>query len=519
MPKNYRTKDLPEDAAPPEDVPETPEEGSDEPYSAQVLRRMHKDASILLEEYDEMAGPLEHDKIKGHLQEKLEALVSELEEIEDLFGKHHEDLPELEGAGTEEKDLEEDDGVPKDESEDDSREEKEPTPEEAMEGMEKEEKKKQEKSLRNGHVKSLRRRIKGMDGDDDEEQEKALKFYRRAKGLCPTCGKSPCICGKSLRKSKKDYGIEDSHEPGEEALREEGKAFDANDDHSGDTAKIPGEEGHVPGYEEFHEKSLPGHHVKAANGAAGFLEQVPTTQDWTDEHRMEAYHHSKSLGSAVEEAGTAALNPADREGEVPKFEGEEGHVPGYEEFHEADADGKAFPEMDTQDEAAIVNEPGEKAFNSNDDHSGDTAKIPGEEGHVPGYEEFDKGFNPADMLGGDEEKSYPHPHYKAMDEAGQFLGELSKAPALTDEHREKAMSHCKELNPMLHEMEAGMGLERDATEEVAVNTPKPGTMGEKSANGKKSLTPITALKKTFIAQQKQMVELSKTLRNLRNLKA
>lgn len=105
------TKALPGDDYPDLD---TPEVGTDlgtedkiEKYSAQVLRRLHRDNILLLEQYDEIAELLEHDDIGGHLQRKLESLAAELDEIEGLMETHHPEATPLEGAGVRDEGLNE----------------------------------------------------------------------------------------------------------------------------------------------------------------------------------------------------------------------------------------------------------------------------------------------------------------------------------------------------------------------------------------------------------------------------
>jgi hypothetical protein len=146
-------EELPQDMG---DIQEPEAEQGQEKYSAQVLRRMHEDASILLEEYDEMRGPLEHPHVDKYLQRKLEGIVSDIEEIEMMWSKHHPDNGPL---GPSMDDVPEEMGdngtMPSD-----SREEELPTPDEAVEGM-----------------------------NAPPRQMKSLK-----KSLCPNCNGSPCQC-------------------------------------------------------------------------------------------------------------------------------------------------------------------------------------------------------------------------------------------------------------------------------------------------------------------------------------
>ncbi len=276
-----------------------------EPWGAQVLRRIHENAMILLEEYDEMMAPLENERVKAHLQKLLEGIVQDIDETE---GTHSAEYAHLEPLGdsasnprgkyqakpgmenpeeenpedvvapnpeapleNEEEAKEETEenpegkppfGKKKEEKKEeqvetdavpaDSKKKKEPTEDEAYEGM-------KTKELREKLIKKLRGTYKGVC------QEK-IPPYRRADGevvegycrsshkdLCPTCGKDPCIC------KKKDMDApEEGMDGGEE------KAF------------------------EMHEQSC----IKEAHA---FLKELAETRDFHDEHRMKAYHFHASL--------------------------------------------------------------------------------------------------------------------------------------------------------------------------------------------------------------------------------
>jgi hypothetical protein len=73
-----------EPAPGPETGKETPEK-----YGAQLVRRMHEDLRLLLRDYHELRGPLEHDKINDYMQRRLEGLASDIQEIEAFWEKHY----------------------------------------------------------------------------------------------------------------------------------------------------------------------------------------------------------------------------------------------------------------------------------------------------------------------------------------------------------------------------------------------------------------------------------------------
>jgi hypothetical protein len=87
----------------------SPEQVKEEPYGAQVLRRLHEDHSILLQQYDEMMGILEQEQVKGHLQSVLERIAETLEAGEELFDEAYAELGGMgsdETGDAEDKDLE-----------------------------------------------------------------------------------------------------------------------------------------------------------------------------------------------------------------------------------------------------------------------------------------------------------------------------------------------------------------------------------------------------------------------------
>lgn len=216
-----------------------------EKYSAQVLRTMHKDAQILMQQYDEMRKPLEHEEVDGLLERKLQDLVEDLEEIESLFAKHHPDLPELEGAGA--KDMGEAEVEEEDTGDEaataDSEEEDLPDAYEAVEGMNK----KQQKDLRTKYTKSMEK--------------------------CAKCGMKACKCA----------GMKSAEMP---------VVPDKADDTEGSFA---GEDKVEPGDEPKEKNMFAPHEKENIKGAAGYCGELATEQNFGDEHRMKAYYWHKSL--------------------------------------------------------------------------------------------------------------------------------------------------------------------------------------------------------------------------------
>src|SRR6516162_4289052 len=61
---------------------------ADEPYGAQVLRRMHADDAGQLEEFDDMMPYMEDDQARDELAEKCYGLVKSMERIERVWFNH-----------------------------------------------------------------------------------------------------------------------------------------------------------------------------------------------------------------------------------------------------------------------------------------------------------------------------------------------------------------------------------------------------------------------------------------------
>lgn len=232
-------------------VPGEQDGGTEEPYSAQLLRQLHDDAGRLLERYDSMLPPLEHEAIKKFVEGYCQFLDSQMTEIEKHFGEHHPDLPPLEGMGPVGSENEE---------------EGKATPEEAAEATEpaasetepeKKPKKKSEEEEEEpeGGEKSL-----------TPEQVKELRGKHKALPTPPVVGESALA------------GDEDAVE-----------TIDAAEDQAG--------------------VQFEPHEMDSLAEAHGFLSGVVHQQEpWGEIHRHEAYHHHRALGK-IATLGDAAHEP------------------------------------------------------------------------------------------------------------------------------------------------------------------------------------------------------------------
>ena len=181
MSQDTKTETKAMDAAPtPEEMNGNDMETKEEPLGAQVLRMLHEDFKMVLQNYDSVMGMLEHAGVRKMLEKNLMMIEKTLSEVETAFTKEYPQLPGLEDAmTTEEEELGETE-----------REMEEPTAEEAVEGMQKK--------------------------DLTPEQAKALRVKYRGKGMCPGCGMSPCICMKKDMAEEVEEVRGDLEETGEE---------------------------------------------------------------------------------------------------------------------------------------------------------------------------------------------------------------------------------------------------------------------------------------------------------------
>ena len=127
QPVDEQGGDVPGDQPPPEE----PEGAVEEPYGAQVLRRIYDDYTALIQDYDEMMQVLEHEGVKHHLMSLLTHIADNLQSTEELFSEAYQELGPLNPEGME------GDQVPGDTDEAvgaDSQELEEVSPEEAYEG-------------------------------------------------------------------------------------------------------------------------------------------------------------------------------------------------------------------------------------------------------------------------------------------------------------------------------------------------------------------------------------------------
>lgn len=194
------------------------DEGGAEKYGAQLVRRFHADAAGLLHEYDDILGLNEDPEIQQMASEVLQWLSGQLDKYEDLFSQKFGDLSPLEGAmeGEEDEELEggqaeskETEGKPAT-----GRLDEEPTPDEALHGMQRQESGKaltiqDMKRLYFQRVKSLRAQYKGGYGQTESSNRKQIPAPpNHATGPAPNYGGGAGGGGAAgkVNKPKQQYG-------------------------------------------------------------------------------------------------------------------------------------------------------------------------------------------------------------------------------------------------------------------------------------------------------------------------
>ena len=486
----------------------TNEGETEEPFAAQVLRRIHQDHLILMAEYDKFMQHFEgmEGAPKDHLQSVLEGLEKTLTDTEETFASEFEGLEALEGAGEESKSMEEkperkEEEEPEGETEEATSEQEEEVPaEEAVEGMKK---------------KSLQAASKDMDEGEQEEQEKALKMYRAYKAMESCKGGKGCKCAKCMGKGldndrkegSRDLGIEGSHKPGFEEFDEDGKKKrlgrkgieKPEDQQTDDGREFQAErQGDAADIQHPGLKSLMPHEKKVVGEAAKHLKDLSEKDQIGKEDIMQAYHFHKSLDAV------AQIDKEDANEGVTQGAGDDlgqkdigGDVVGAVTgglLGGGDDDKKRLGRKSTEKEGTRdlgiegshkpgfeeFNEPGKKKGMGSSGDSGDDDRTEGtrdlgvEGSHKPGFEEFDKAL---------------HPHRQACKDASMFFKELTeiRPDEFNNDHRVKALFHHKALDPI-----AKQDANADVTEgdtPVPQREPEPGEMGEKKLSkiGKKYL--------------------------------
>lgn len=250
--------------------------GGDEPYGAQMLRKLHEDLSMIMEDYHNMMGPLEQTDVKDYMTGHLESVEEALSMTEELFGKAYPDLPSLSDASSEDGTMEGEEGKELETEEtqavsaDSAEREDEPTGDEVIEGMETAEEEAETKSL-HGFAK-MHKVVKSF------RKKHLCNGCAKKKGVCPECGKEPCACGKDLSADEPLSETTDTTRPDSAAL---------------------------------HTKAFEDHERPVVEEAVTHLKDLGNISAMEDEHRMKSYHYHKRLEELSGRVGMKDHLPGD----------------------------------------------------------------------------------------------------------------------------------------------------------------------------------------------------------------
>jgi hypothetical protein len=483
-----------------DDVDNSP--NAEEPVGMQVLRRIHQDHMILMEDYDEMMKPLENEAVKQHLQEQLQRCEEVLSATEKLFASEYKDAEkgldgadtgEEEGEGEEEEREEPEEGEEEEvETDSDDRSEGEPSPEEAAEAShDKPKMKDDEKGLprktdrlnrrqgtarssaqathhaqRHGeradrprsysqHGQAAARKEKGMDNMEEGDvnygnvknlRRKYRKGYAGEEVGDEHAQKKPGHGGSS-------EGVEGSHKPGEEAGKP--KPGSGRDEITDEGEHTPGEEAGKPKPGD----PLAAHEKGYVGEAHKFLKEVSESPELTQQHRMDAWHYHKTLDPIG--MVTAAASVGGEVGGVGEGGGQKGMGKG------------ACPECGNSPCTCRKAMPGKTGAVRTGSSRYNQVELASTKKDFEEADEMDEAVN----VNEPGEKGI-HPHRMAVGAAASFMKELAQTPDFTDDHRKQAFHHHKALD--------------GAISEAQVQTP----------DGAMEMKHLEDLKTVFLEQQK-----------------
>lgn len=456
--------------------------GEEEPYGAQVLRRMHEDHGHLMKDYHQMHSLCENKQVKKLLHKDLEHKASHMDEIEGEFAKSYKDFPPL--AGAEEEDTEEEKAL--DEDPDAAQPEEEGGDEPLAEDA-------------GGEVKDMDTPDDAAVGEADDEREEdeptgeeafeaSTKSLRKRYGgkPLPRRGKASDAARQAIRGSGR-FDIHYRHPSGSAKVTGNHTAPEAQDvyDQLTNTGhSILSVKPHDPNrpqprdlplhkdMDEANEDKLAPHETAAVGEASGFLKELAAPESqFEEEHRMKSYHYHKSLDGIAQVKDMAEGDPSEPADETA------------EDF----------------DEAAMGKGKGGRSLPRKGKGAGMDELTPGMNGETMSPEAVDP------VAG----KSMGR---KACGEASSFFKSLSGERAFGDPHRKMCEKHFKALDDAMGGGEEPPAEETEeefpgATMEEEEPAFEPGEMGEK---GRKSLP----LDKLAAAQRQQIAALAKSVTEL-----
>lgn len=483
------------------DTLQNPEEtdtqlGKPEKYSVQCLRQIYEDLQILLHEYDEMLQLCDHPQIGKYIETLLQRHVTDLEKLEDLIEKHHpgvklsDDVLEDEDPALEdtdpalvddevspdaivdaEADLEEQgdtDSVPAD-----SRLERLPDEDEVVEGM--------------------KRGLKTLD------PKKTKSLLQKHKGLCKSCGKAECKCypSKSFEDQERQAvenaegeGNDDMLAPEPDSLSNyfEDAEFPQVSEAHAFLTELSGasafDEGHRMKSFHYHKvlDSIIGAQAKRGgkkNLPAGLKGAGKTKLDIADHTTPDPEAHRQEQEQRAARQSAERAKHDIREGESYE-DGDYIHHQNVDELRDRVVHGtsvhklpkkkpagtyqydvsqptpisqrnyrdsvREWDNLSQEDRAAAERRDSEARKKDMANPSG-SVQANSSGSYTP---DASAGFTNNPMEPG--QKTLP-PQYKACQDAGEYLGRMSRERAFGLRHREEAKQHAESLNPFLQSID------------------------------------------------------------------
>lgn len=277
------------------------DEGPDEPLGASVLRRIHEDHSILMQDYHEMVQLVEKEDVTNHVIDILHRAEEALSTTEQLFQQLYNHLPGIEGAMPVQQEMM--DGEDPNNPEMDEESEYEDEGEEFEEGDE---------PLDNSEdgEGNPDEADQAAEGEEPESEEVAVEEEKE---------KKPKIEGKSLKRRKKD-------------MDEEEKDMDTNDGSTGADEGASHGDSHADATEginhgDVSSKGLLDHEKPILHEAHAFLGSLAHEEGFGEKQRQHCFYFHKCLGNMCG-GGNSGKKSMEGEGggDVPSPEGEEKEI-------------------------------------------------------------------------------------------------------------------------------------------------------------------------------------------------
>lgn len=254
----------------------TPAPATPEPFGAQVLRRVHEDHSLLIQDYDEMIGVLENPRLQQFMVDTLQGIDQMLSAIEQMFSEEYGHLAPLDGA------------MPI-----------EPAPAMSGEAIGEQAAPVEEETVEEEAVSPEKKPVgkalpRKSDKDVTNSQSDALPANSGMKGssYCKVCGRANCICpAVAVAPRKKSMCNKCGKSPC-----------------SCSSQAVPDFKGLEGKKEDTSLGELLAHEKTCAKEAHQFLSEIANCFDFGEEHRLKSFHFHKVL-EGIGNSGQASDSP------------------------------------------------------------------------------------------------------------------------------------------------------------------------------------------------------------------